>query len=395
MMTPDLESELDALLSADPAEAVRRATEPLRGVESGERRLVLYGAGTLGRAVLARLRRAGVEPAAFADDTPGKQGQTVEGVPVMTPQQAAEEFGAALVFVVTILNPALRFLDARERLERLTAAPAVSFLNAAWKYPEAFLPFYQFELPADVRENAREIREACALFADEESRRQFVAHLRFRLHLDYAALPENSRDDYFPAGLLPELPADAVFVDCGAFDGDTLRRFLSEQRGRFGAAYAFEPDGDNFEKLRAYAGTLGAEAAGRVHLFRAGVGARRARLRFNSTGNMGASLSDEGVTEVDVLPVSEVVEARGRAVYVKYDVEGAEWEALAGTEELIRSARPVLAVSVYHRPDDLWLLPLRLRALDPDYRLYLRTQGEDGMDVICYAVPGKEKSRES
>jgi FkbM family methyltransferase len=390
-MLSALESELEALLSEDPAEAVRRATDPLRGVESGERRLVLYGAGTLGRAVLARLRRAGVEPAAFADDTPGKQGQTVDGVPVMTPQRAAREFGGRLVFVVTILNPALRFLDAQERLERLTAAPAVSFLNAAWKYPAAFLPFYQFELPADVQEHAPEIRAAFALFADEESRRQLVAHLRFRLRLDYAALPANSRDDYFPEGVLPRLPDDAVFVDCGAFDGDTLRRFLSEQRGRFGAAYAFEPDAENFAQLRAYADSLGAEARGRVHLFRTGVGARRARLRFNATGNMGASLSDEGVTEVEVLPVSEVVEARGRAVYVKYDVEGAEWEALAGTEGLIRAARPTLAVSVYHRPDDLWQLPLRLRALDPGYRLHLRTQGEDGMDVICYAVPGEEK----
>lgn len=387
MMTSDLENELEALLAEDPAESVRRATEALRGVETGERRLVLYGAGTLGRAVLARLRRAGVEPAAFADDTPGKQGRTVEGVPVMTPRQAAEEFGGALVFVVTILNPALRFLDARERLERLTGAPAVSFLNAAWKWPDAFLPFYQFELPADVQQNAREIREAFAAFADEESRRQFVAHLRFRLRLDYAALPANSRDDYFPENLLPPLPDDAVFVDCGAFDGDTLRRFLAEQRGRFGAAYAFEPDAENFDRLRAYADSLGAETAARLHLFRAGVGRRRERLRFNATGNMGASLSDEGVTEVDVLPVSEVVEPGGRAVYVKYDVEGAEWEALAGTEGLIRAARPTLAVSVYHRPDDLWQLPLHLRALDPGYRLHLRTQGEDGMDVICYAVP--------
>jgi FkbM family methyltransferase len=392
MTSSDLKNELEALLAEDPAELMRRATAPLRGVESGARRLVLYGAGTLGRAVLARLRSAGVEPAAFADDTPGKQGQHVEGVRVMRPRQAAEEFGDALVFVVTILNPALRFLDAKERLEQQTGAPAVSFLNAAWRWPEAFLPFYQFELPADVQENARDIREAFAAFADEESRRQFVAHLRFRLHLDYGALPANSRDDYFPENILPELPDDAVFVDCGAFDGDTLRRFLDAQRGRFGAAYAFEPDAENFEKLRAYADTLGADAAGRVHLFRAGVGDRRERLRFNATGNMGAAFSEAGVTEVDVLPVSEVVEARGRAVYVKYDVEGAEWEALAGTEELIRTSRPTLAVSVYHRPDDLWQLPLRLRALDPGYRLHLRTQGEDGMDVICYAVPEKVTS---
>ena len=61
---------------------------------------------------------------------------------------------------------------------------------------------------------------------------------------------------------------------------------------------------------------------------------------------------------------------------------------------MIRRVRPVLAVSVYHRPDDLWRLPPYLKSLGPGYRLFLRTQGEDGMDVICYAVP-EEKSRES
>ena len=68
-------------------------------------------------------------------------------------------------------------------------------------------------------------------------------------------------------------------------------------------------------------------------------------------------------------------------------MEGGEWEALRGTQRLLDGARPLLAVSIYHRPDDLWELPLYLQSLDLGYRLYLRTQGEDGMDVICYAVP--------
>lgn len=387
MTSSELEMELDALLSADHEAAVRRAVEPLDGLESGGRVLALYGAGTLGRAVLARLRRAGVEPDAFADDTPGKQGQKVDGVPVMRPREAAERFGERLVFAVTILNPALRFLDARTRLEGETGLTAVSFLNLAWKFPAEFLPFQQFELPREVAGKADAIREAFRAFADDESRRQFLAHLRFRLRLDYEALPANSRDDYFPENLLPALPDDAVFVDCGAFDGDTVRRFLAEQRGRFGAVYAFEPDEENFRRLQDYAAGLGEEPASRVHVFKAGVGDRRATLRFNATGNTAAALSEDGAVEIEVLPVSDVVEAGGRAVYVKYDVEGAEWEALKGTEALIAEARPRLAVSVYHRPDDLWQLPLYLRRLDSSYSLFLRTQGEDGTDVICYAVP--------
>ena len=86
----------------------------------------LYGAGQLGRAMLRKLRAAGVEPVAFADDTPEKQGQVIDGLPVMASKTAAEKFGAQLVFVVTILNPLLNFVTARRRLAELTGARVLS-----------------------------------------------------------------------------------------------------------------------------------------------------------------------------------------------------------------------------------------------------------------------------
>lgn len=348
--------------------------------------LVLYGAGNLGQAVLARLRQVGVEPVAFADDTPAKQGQTIDGLRVMTPQEAVAQAGAHTVFAVTILNPLLSFLEAKRRLRRLTNARVIPFLRIAWSYPESFLPHYQFDLPQHVLPKAADIRPALHVFADSESRRQFVAHIRFRLWLDYKALPASSKGDYFPPDVLAPLPPDVTFVDCGAYDGDTVRRFLSQQRGAFGRIYAFEPDEKNCQRLREYVAAMGGEVAHRVHVCHAGVGARRERLKFNSTGNMSAAFDGTGDAEVDVLPLPEVVEDDGSALYIKFDVEGAERDALAGAEELIRRARPIIAISVYHRPDDLWELPLYLQALDLGYKLFLRTLGEDGMDVICYAV---------
>lgn len=382
------EVELEELLSETPDEAARRAAQESRDGETGAEVYALYGAGQLGRTVLRNLRAAGVEPVAFADDTPEKQGQTVDGVPVMRPQEAASRFGARLVFVVTILNPLLNFVTARRRLQEATGARVVSFLHLAWRYPETFLPYCQFEPPQDVLAKADDIRRAFRLFADEESRRQFVAHLRFRLRLEHAALPPCAPDNYFPPDLFAEpLAPDAVFVDCGAYDGDTVRAFIAHQRGRFGRVYAFEPDARNCERLRAYVASLEADAAGRIHVFNAGVGDRRALLRFDAAGNMSSSFSRAGEVEVEVVPLDEVVEADGAPVYLKFDVEGAEWEALRGGEKLLARARPLMAISVYHRPDDLWQLPLSVAERDLGYRFFLRTQGEDGTDVICYALP--------
>jgi FkbM family methyltransferase len=349
--------------------------------------VILYGAGMVGKTVLAKLRSVGIEPVAFADDTPQKQGKMIDGLQVMAPPEAASVFSRRAVFVVTILNPMLRFRDARRRLESLTSARVVSFLNVTLQYADVFLPYYQFESPQQLLGKAADIRRGFQLLTDEESRRQFVAHIRFRLHLDFDALPENSGDDYFPAEILRLLPDNFIFVDCGAYDGDTIRSLLRHRGQRFGQIIAFEPDETNYQKLGRYLGGLDPTLAGRIRTYNAGVGDRWAVMRFNSTGNMSAAFSGSGTREVEVVPLQGILEESGAAMYLKLDIEGAELEALKGAEGLLRRSRPLLAMSVYHRPDDLWNLPLYIQSLDLGHRFFLRTQGEDGMDLICYAIP--------
>ncbi len=73
--------------------------------------------------------------------------------------------------------------------------------------------------------------------------------------------------------------------------------------------------------------------------------------------------------------------------FVKMDIEGAELDALQGARETITRHAPVLAICLYHRPDHLWEVPLYLKGLRPDYRLYLRRYGEDCWEQVLYAVP--------
>ena len=58
--------------------------------------------------------------------------------------------------------------------------------------------------------------------------------------------------------------------------------------------------------------------------------------------------------------------------YIKYDVEGAEKQALLGSIATIRRCRPALLVSLYHRTEDLFALPLLVHQICPSYRFYLR-----------------------
>ncbi|MFL5328819.1 MAG: FkbM family methyltransferase [Gemmataceae bacterium] len=345
---------------------------------------VLFGAGLLGRSVLAGLRKAGVEPRAFADDTVSKQGTEVDGLPVMRPEQAASQFGAT-DWVVTILNPEHRYLDSKRRLRGLGCRRVKSFLEVSLDYPETLLPYYQFDLPDRVVSNPERLKTAFALF-DERSQRQFLDHLRFRLWLDHSALPPTSPDQYFSSDILPTLTSDITFVDCGAFTGNTLKRFLTWQSNEFRRVVAIEPDRQNFEKLSANVHRMSVQVASRIELHNIALGSRDGTTKFNGLGNMVANVDAAGSEEVAMRSLDQLLQLE-KPTYIKFDIEGGERDALVGCQRIMREVEPLMAVSVYHKPDDLWEIPLYIHSINPSYRFHLSTEGTDGMDLICYAVP--------
>ena len=75
------------------------------------------------------------------------------------------------------------------------------------------------------------------------------------------------------------------------------------------------------------------------------------------------------------------------ADYIKYDVEGAERNALLGSRETIKNSAPDLLVSVYHRNEDLFDLPLLVQELNSGYKLYLRKfKYVPAWDLNLYAI---------
>jgi len=262
-----------------------------------------------------------------------------------------------------------------------------SFLHAAWAYANQFLPYYQFELPDMMLSKSEEILAGAELWYDDESIWQYVHHLLFRLTLDFDLLPINDHEGYYPSRSIAELPTATTFVDCGAYDGDTVREFLNHQADSFHAIHAFEPDPDNYRKLQAYVAALKPHISSRISCYKAGTGDRRGNVSFDAAGNMSSSLTEKGTTAVEIVRLDDINIESAKALFIKLDVEGFERESLLGARKLIEEQTPLIALSAYHRPNDLWELPRLLRELNANYRFFLRTHGEDGMDVICYAVP--------
>jgi len=388
MKNTNLEDELEALLSEPMSSILHREQFTFDEQTSPfEKSLVLFGAGGLGQKTLAGLRRLGIEPLAFADNDPSKWGKDINGVKIYSLQKAVEKFGQIAAFIVTIWKGESpdRMAERREQLLNLNCRKVVSFGYLFWKYPEVFLPHYALDLPHKVISHADEVRKVFSLWADVDSQHEYLAQIRWRLKLDFDILPSPVLHEiYFPNDLIRIMPDD-VFVDCGAYDGDTIRNVLHGKWNSFMKIIAFEPDPANFKKLQQFAFSLPANISNKLLLQQLAIGSRKCKVHFEATGTESSSIGF-GNVEVDCISLDEIL-TNERPTFIKMDIEGSETDALIGAQNIIRKEVPILAICAYHHQNHVWRIPSLIRSFSDQYRFFLRPHLLEVWDLVCYAIP--------
>lgn len=350
--------------------------------------IVLYGAGLTGRTILKKLLERNIKPLFIADDTPAKQGTSMEGI-MIQPLSSVLDIQAPYALIVTMMNPDMNFYSVREQLHAKGIEHVFSFLELSFLFPEDLLPYFHFDVKENLLKDSDDIKKAYALFSEEQSQQVFCDNLEFRLGLDFKVIRTGDKDDYFPQSII-DIPDRAVFFDCGAFDGDTVRSFLKRKQD-FDQVFAFEPDPENFNKLLLFGSGLDSEVAKKVHVFNHGLDAGHRFLRFNSLNNMASAISEAGNVVIQTMGLDEffypMLKDYDGKIFIKMDIEGAEPQALEGCRELISSKSPCLAISIYHNPNDLWRIPLYIHSVNSNYTFLLRQHGNDSMDLVLYAIP--------
>ena len=384
-----LDDQLDELLS-ESVEAARAregsAFDDLTADCGGA--FVLFGAGSLGRKTASGMRNLGTEVVAFADNNPQLWGTSVDGIRVMSPYDAAQKHGRSAAFITTIWSGSAsgRQVDRVRQLRDLGCRTVVPFGYLYWKHPKVFLPHWSLNLPHRILEHADDLRALWSLWGDEDSQREYLSQLRFRLWLDYDALrPPAPHLQYFADDLF-SLSDQEVLIDCGAYDGDTIREFTERRGSNFAAIRAYEPDEANFSRLQEFLEQLDPSIRRKVTVRKLAVGAEFGSVGFVSEGSIASRVDVDGTAQVTVVPLDGDL-ADIRPTYIKMDVEGSEMDALRGAAKTIHASRPILAICVYHKPEDLPEVPLFIKSTSDGYRYFLRSHDEEGWELVCYAVP--------
>jgi FkbM family methyltransferase len=188
---------------------------------------------------------------------------------------------------------------------------------------------------------------------------------------------------YFPKDLY-DLTCNEVFVDCGAYDGDTIKSFLRESGSRFDRIVAYEPDPASYSRLEASVATF--PHPDRIRVQCAATGAQNGFVSFCASADESSYVSaGTGNLQVPCLTLDDSL--RGiRPSYINIDIEGAELDALKGARKVIEEHSPVLTVCSYHSQNHLWRIPLLINSFNKGYAFYLRPHLFEVWDLVCYAI---------
>lgn len=189
---------------------------------------------------------------------------------------------------------------------------------------------------------------------------------------------------YFDLKELLPCREQEVFVDAGCFDGATTKQFFEWCSGK-GYSYCLEPDGQNITSIRE-----NLDGSQKFEIIDKALWSRTTVLSMNVKGNCATSIVEQddqdSLQKIKAVALDDFLQDK-EVTFIKMDIEGAETEALRGAEKIITGQKPRLAISIYHKPEDIWTIPQIILDYNPDYRLYLRHYSFADYDTVLYAIP--------
>ncbi len=328
----------------------------------------LFGAGGSGLTARRYLNTRGIEVSFFSDNDPNKVGTNIQGIKVLPPELLRN-------------HPDTPILIASDWARDI----AVQLQSLGIDDYSYFAPFWEDHFkPETILRSLDELEEVYGILGDHPSRQAFLSLLEFRLTLDCGELQVAPYEPYSHPVAQPT-PGE-VILDGGAWTGDSALHFVRSLKSNC-KVFAFEPDDDNYSSLLE---TVGKEDPHHcVVPVKAGLWREDSSLGFTKCeeDSRQCRIDGDGESCIDVVSVDSFASREGIHVdLVKMDIEGAERDALTGARKTVSKDRSKLHVCVYHKPDDLWRIPLLLKELNPSYRLYLGHHTQNLFETVLYAI---------
>lgn len=240
-------------------------------------------------------------------------------------------------------------------------------------------------LPGYYRANRETLEKAYATIDQENDREHFARRVKAILTGDPGYLKIAPFFEYDHPEIGPH--KDDVMIDGGLSDMVGAQANFANIVGPNGKIFGYEPipwmASSAAETLSAFPW---------YHIQCAGLSDRNGSAEFASlrdSSHIGKQAGAETVT-CKLATIDSEVRRLGldRVDCIKLDIEGAELSALKGAENTIRRFKPRLIVCLYHKPADLYEIPLYLKKIAPEYEFRVAHSSAGFTDTILYAQAG-------
>ncbi len=332
--------------------------------------VILYGAGNCGENYCDVLQEHQIEIKAFCDDDKDKIGKELKGIKIVSLEEC-QSYGGGYIFLVSSYGPGKLLKNLKDNGLDKYYIPTEFYL---WEHG---LDYYEYFL-----EHKKEIEEVWDWLSDDQSRKVMRNLLNYKITRDISLIDEINEGEelqYFDEQIMRMISdVKQSFVDLGAYTGDTVQRF-QKNFPVYDKIFALEPDPNTFKTLQRNTANYKM-----VNCINKGAYNKKAVLRFQSEGFWTSTIDANGNISVDVDCLDDIIHEK--VTFIKADIEGAEKEALAGMVNLIKTYRPTLAFCIYHRKEDIFEVARIVKAINPNYRLFMRHYSEIPVESVMYAV---------
>jgi FkbM family methyltransferase len=333
---------------------------------------ILFGAGKTGFDIPKYFRTKMIEVKYYCDNDSNKWGGERYGKKIVSPENLKKENDPIVIITSSY------YAEIKKQLKDIGVKNIYFFSILGY-----ICDVEEIDDGKIIEENESKIYEAENIFADKKSRETFRNILRNRLSWnDFDTKEEGKEQDlYFPEEIF-ELTDEEVYIDGGAYNGDAIRLFLKSKKNKFKKIFAFEPDAHAFKSL---VHNIGKMNSPNIIFVKKGIYNINGMLNYRC-GEYGTSIvNNKGECQLEVVTLDHFLEKESVSL-IKMDIEGSEIQALKGAKRIIQSYKPKLSLSLYHRPTDLWEIPLLVKSMMPEYKVYLRPHLYYLSGPVCYVI---------
>lgn len=221
-----------------------------------------------------------------------------------------------------------------------------------------------------IKNNYSKFEYVYSLLSDDLSKKNFINLILGKLtgSLKYLLSAETDVSEAYSSIICPK--ANSHYVDIGAYNGDTIREYISFSGG-CKRITAFEPDIKNFAKLKRYAEENHIDSS---RFFNIAAWNREETLTFYSRSgrNSASTTSHKNVKSIQVSGDAADNYIDDAVDFINIDAEGSDRNAIIGLSQTIKRYKPTISCAIYHRNEDFFDIPMLLKELYGKCEIYIR-----------------------